>query len=880
MTVYTFSGTNVDVPFTAADSGLAQYRSGLDHLDLYSAFNGGMWVLVQTYSSGEIDTEMTLPYTLTHGTGTYEFYTIATDNVGNTEVKSSTEATITYTDLVPPTTTVTSFPTVNIANSGAVTLTGTCTNGVADDIDLLIDDGYVHTTNVFATVACTAGTWSTTQDLSGLADLTLTAVVTQSNAAGNTPGGNTRTAMKDTVAPSDPTNLSIPYDSSYVITSANSGTLMITGDAETGSTIWGVVDGVDVPTNASVPLGTFGLSLTHELVGLATGADYSTPRILTFKIIDAAGNVHYTSSGISFTKDAVAPTISVTTPIPTYTNDITPTVVINADELANPIFSGACTSSFGQLGAGNNSVVLDTLAEGTYAGCAITPVDNAGNTGATIVLSTFTVDTHVSNLYSVKMPSTINPSNLTSMYFTGLVAGDAGATVNWKFSIGGTDYLTGTTTAGMSEYTPGNYLFSVTGLDFSSLPDGSYGFQGQVVDQAGNTTGYSNGGATGIGKDTTAPVVTFVTTPVTIDANAYVIEGTASGGYNGVNITGGAAPETALIDGSGHFKAKVTLTQNATNTILVTSTDFAGNVGTGSVVITESGATDDYTSAITITVADLPYVATIGTSGTGASNIAFQTPVVLNPTGNIRVTIPAGTTIRETSENPFDYSTFGAAGTTVSSGLGTNEVSNGAIEFGISGVGINFSKLVKVEIPVTGMTSGTIPVKVKHGGSSTFGTTGLTNNPNLTCDNGRVYSGSVIPANITETNIATVVGGVATIYTCAASTFTTYSTVTPSSGSNGGTPIVTTATGTTILTTIVPTSATGTYTITLKLADFKKIRSKTVSFVTSLPVGTIIYAYRILPNGKKVKIGMTRVLRNGKFQFNLRQTGKFEFVQK
>lgn len=158
------------------------------------------------------------------------------------------------------------------------------------------------------------------------------------------------------------------------------------------------------------------------------------------------------------------------------------------------------------------------------------------------------------------------------------------------------------------------------------------------------------------------------------------------------------------------------------------------------------------------------------------------------------------------------------------------------------------------------MTSGTIPVKVKHGGSSTFVTTGLTNDPTLTCNNTRVYSG----ATITETNIATVVGGIATIYTCAASVFTAYSTQTSGGGSSGGggggsTPLitqVTTSTGTVAITPISTglTMNMGTYTATIKSSELRKTHSKKISFVTNLKVGTIMNVYRILPNGKKIKI--------------------------
>jgi hypothetical protein len=126
--------------------------------------------------------------------------------------------------------------------------------------------------------------------------------------------------------------------------------------------------------------------------------------------------------------------------------------------------------------------------------------------------------------------------------------------------------------------------------------------------------------------------------------------------------------------------------------------------------------------------------------------------------------IPNGTVVTNASGGTFDPSALNALIVTAS-GLASNQTSNGALEFGISNVGLNFSKPVKIQIPVPGYTSSTIAVKVKHGGTSTYVTTGLTNTPSATCTNGVASSPSAT---------ATVSNGVATIYTCAGSTFVAY----------------------------------------------------------------------------------------------------------
>ncbi len=132
--------------------------------------------------------------------------------------------------------------------------------------------------------------------------------------------------------------------------------------------------------------------------------------------------------------------------------------------------------------------------------------------------------------------------------------------------------------------------------------------------------------------------------------------------------------------------------------------------------------------------------------------------------------------ITNASGGNFDPSAINALVVTAS-GLASNQTSQGALEFGISNVGLNFSKPVKIQIPVPGYTSSTITVKVKHGGTSSYVTTGLTNNPNATCMNGVATSPS---------EIATVELGTATIYTCAGSTFVAYTEVASQVSSGGG----------------------------------------------------------------------------------------------
>ena len=208
---------------------------------------------------------------------------------------------------------------------------------------------------------------------------------------------------------------------------------------------------------------------------------------------------------------------------------------------------------------------------------------------------------------------------------------------------------------------------------------------------------------------------------------------------------------------------------------------FLSSIGQGYAAFSESTGSLATTASIsqTVTLGTLPTYSTIAGSLTGATSLTVNTgsDITFNPAGDIRVTLPASTVVTPATGTGFDLTALTTASATVTTGLGENESSNGAVEFGISSVGLHFDKPNKVEIPVPGVTASTITVKVKHGGSSSYVTTGLTNSSSATCTSG-------VPS--VASNVATVTNGVATIYSCAASTFVAYSTATPSSGSNAG----------------------------------------------------------------------------------------------
>lgn len=276
--------------------------------------------------------------------------------------------------------------------------------------------------------------------------------------------------------------------------------------------------------------------------------------------------------------------------------------------------------------------------------------------------------------------------------------------------------------------------------------------------------------------DTIAPVVTIDTNPATINANSYLIEWDAPTAET-IDVTWAFSGTLAVTpDVYGDFKILVPLMPDNPNTITITARDASGNIGTGSVIITEDSSQDAFSGAVE--VGGVEDHSTISWTGiTDTTKVTLETPVQILAKGGGSAVLASGTEITTTWGAPFDASGLETAGETVTSWLDAAQVSRWALRFGISNVPLFFSKPIKIEIPVTGYAGTTIPVKVKHGGSTAYNTIWLTNDPNSTCTNGV----SSVPGNI-----APISGGIATIYTCSASTFTTVETTSSGGGGGGG----------------------------------------------------------------------------------------------
>ena len=88
---------------------------------------------------------------------------------------------------------------------------------------------------------------------------------------------------------------------------------------------------------------------------------------------------------------ATAPLISEVTAIVTPSNDPTPDYTFSSSKAGTITYGGSCSSSTTVAIAGNNSITLDTLSEGTYSDCTITVTDSDGKVSSLHAITSFTV---------------------------------------------------------------------------------------------------------------------------------------------------------------------------------------------------------------------------------------------------------------------------------------------------------------------------------------------------------------------------------------------------------------------------------------------------------------------------------------------------------
>jgi hypothetical protein len=466
------------------------------------------------------------------------------DVVGNPATQANATATK---DTIAPTVAITSSPAITIANVNPYTLSGTCSeNGQTVNVDV---GGQT------ATPSCTAGNWSTTVNASGLAQGSVAITADITDTAGNLATQATASVTKDTVAPT------VAINPPGTINILNVGSYPLSGTcSENGQTVNVNVGGVTATPSCAG--GNWSATIDANPVAqgsVSVTADHN----------DALGNPA-TQATTSVTKDTVAPTVTITSPVvinnankTTYSvsgtcSENTQNVNVNIGGLTS---SPACTAGAWSV----TNLDVSGLADGSVAITA-DHTDAAAN-AATQATASATKDTSNPNVAITTFPA-INNLNKASYTFGGSCS-EAGRTVS---------IAAGTVTTTQSCSLSNDW--SVT-VDVSGLADGSVALTADHSDAAGNVATQATQSVT---KDTAAPTVALdAYLPIkATTAGAYALTGTCSENGQAVVVTVGSASDSPLCAG-GNWAATLDTTlvaDNAAVSITVNHSDAVGNPAT------------------------------------------------------------------------------------------------------------------------------------------------------------------------------------------------------------------------------------------------------------------------------------------------------------
>jgi Big-like domain-containing protein len=283
---------------SAADSG----GSGVKNVTV--SIDGGSFSGAAVTCTGCGSTSASWSFTaasnLSEGSHTISFR--STDVAGN--VSASTSRTITVDTVDPDPPAIVTFPTVNLANTTAVAVSGTSEAGAT--INLTVTDaGSAHTVLASGT-ADGSGNWTIAGiDVSTLTDGTISATATATDAAGNVSISSAAiTPSKDTVAPAAP-DVTIP-----TVNVANKTAVTVDGTSEPDATISLTVTDAG-SAHTVLASGTADGAGDWEITGIDLSTLTDGTISATATATDAAGNTSDNSSLSIATKDTVVPDVVV-----------------------------------------------------------------------------------------------------------------------------------------------------------------------------------------------------------------------------------------------------------------------------------------------------------------------------------------------------------------------------------------------------------------------------------------------------------------------------------------------------------------------------------------------------------------------------------------
>ncbi|MCB0420814.1 MAG: hypothetical protein KDD61_07450 [Bdellovibrionales bacterium] len=515
---------------------------------------------------------------------------------------SANQASVSLTkDTGAPTVTITSpiaTDYINISNEASFTVSGSCSEN-GQEVTVSADDTNGGTTAVTPGTqpTCSAGSFTVNLDLSGLDDDTITITADHSDIANNSAPQASVALTKDTGAPT--VTITSPIATDYINIS-NEASFTVSGScSEDGREITISADDTNGGTAAVTPGTQPTCSAGSYTVNLNLSSLEDDTITITADHSDISSN-SATQASVSLTKDTLAPTVAITSPILTD--------YIHSGNVSSFTVSGTCSDN-GQevtIAADDTNGVTATVAPGTQPTCSagsftvnldLSGLDDdtititadhsdlAGNSATQDAVS-LTKDTGLPTV-SITSPiatDTINDSNVTSFTVTGNCSENGQeVTVSADDTNGGTTAVTPGT---QPTCTAGSFTVN---LDLSGLDDDTITITADHTDVANNSATQASVSLT---KDASLPTVT-ITSPLATNyinignENAFTVSGTCS--ENGQEVTVSAddtnGGTTAITPGTqptctaGSFTVNLNLSSLDDDTITITAdhSDVASN---------------------------------------------------------------------------------------------------------------------------------------------------------------------------------------------------------------------------------------------------------------------------------------------------------------
>jgi|GEM_PF-3074459 len=201
-------------------------------------------------------------------------------------------------------------------------------------------------------------------------------------------------------------NLVITFSEAVDAETGNINLYKTTGDV--------LVQAFDVTTDITgTGSDTITINPTSNLDG---GTDYYI-KIDATAFDDTAGNsyagIDDTTTWNFTTADITAPTVSEITAVSTPTTDTTPNYTFNSTEAGTITYGGDCSSSTSSAVAGDNTITLTTLSDGTYSNCTIRVTDASNNQSSALSITSFTIDTASPTVSVVNSASSATGATIT-----------------------------------------------------------------------------------------------------------------------------------------------------------------------------------------------------------------------------------------------------------------------------------------------------------------------------------------------------------------------------------------------------------------------------------------------------------------------------------